>query len=132
MAAAAAPATEPPAAEVAGHAPDDAPAPNATSAPRLPRLLLLIADPSARDRLAGALHDAAPDWLIMTAQDGPEAHAAAALTWPDVVLVDSPVTAADLDRGAMALVPRLLAPAGHDPLVLLARIRSVIDTAQRG
>jgi hypothetical protein len=125
-------ASTPPVAAAAAHAPDDAPALAVPPAPRLPRQLLLIADPSARAGLAGALHAAAPDWLIMTAQDGPEAHASAALTWPDLVLVDATASAADLDTGAMAQVPRLLADGTHDPLALVARIRSVIDTAHRG
>jgi hypothetical protein len=104
----------------------------AALAPRRQRVLLLVADPSDRDRVAGALHDAAPEWLVVTAQDVAEAHALVALTWPDVVLVDSEATAADLDAGAMAPVPRLVAGDCRDLPEIIARTRTVIDTAQRG
>ena len=132
-------AEEPPAPPLAPPPGSDAPVALAddpahtTPVPRRQRLLLLVADPSARDRLASALHDADPDWLVVTAQDVGEASALAALTRPDVVLVDSTVPAGDLDVVRMAPVVRVVAGDHCDDLQeLIARTRTVINTAHHG
>jgi hypothetical protein len=102
------------------------------AAARPARILLWLADATARERLAYSLHDAAPDWLVVTAQDADEACALAALTGPDVLLVDAAAAAGVLATGALATLPSLDPNAWPDLGDLVTQTRFLIDTAQRG
>jgi hypothetical protein len=127
----AAPAVEPDAPGVEPDAPavePEAPAvETARCAPHVPRILVLMGDAAARDRFARGLHQMAPDWLVMTAQDASEARMLATITCPDVAVAESAAIAESVGGDVTPAVPWVVAPDPNGVQDVIAQIRTIID-----
>jgi hypothetical protein len=101
------------------------------ASPEASRILVVAADPEARELLGGALAAAAADWLVMTARNASEASVLLRLTSPHVVVAESPAAHGELAASATDGTV-LLASECDDVAELVARARILIDTARNG